>query len=460
LPDRLKSNDHLLTEGRPNRARLRPSTDLCRTRTTTGGHASRVIVPFETGLEPEEAPYGPARRRDAMETRPSRPDPSIAHTVLRPTADLTMHIVHVMTHLRLGAGRAVVDTAIEQAKQPGARVSVVLPDDANGNWRTDRFLADELCGRGIRVEVIGDYFHRRVAAVREAAGRLGRAVGPMTGDTVVHAHSAMGGVVGRWAGAPVVVATCHGWNLERPPDFDLQDALAFSLCDLIVSPSHHWAERVRALAPDTPVRVLANGFDLSRLPPLVRAGRRPDAPIRVICVGELTARKGQDVLIDAMPEVWRAVPAMEVHVFGDGDEAARLRARADAIDAGRGRLHVDGFVPDPYARLARYDIACLPSRSDNQPVALIEAMLAGLPIVATRVGGIPELIEDAGCGVIVEPGSPAALAQALRDVAGEGEAGWRALGQRGERFARGQFDVERTVAELGSIYAVARARRR
>jgi hypothetical protein len=129
----------------------------------------------------------------------------------------------------------------------GSDVVVGMADDAEGNWRSEARLIRELDAAGVRTLCVGDFFHRATPGLRDAAARVRAAAGSWE-STVVHAHAAMGVAVAHWAGAPAVVATCHGWSPDRPPAFDLQDALALSLADAIISPSTYWARRgVRAV---------------------------------------------------------------------------------------------------------------------------------------------------------------------------------------------------------------------
>jgi glycosyltransferase involved in cell wall biosynthesis len=360
-----------------------------------------------------------------------------------------VRILHLITHLRLGAGRAIVDLAIQQAQSNTADVRVALADDAEGNWRSDAHLLEELSTAGIPVCAAGDFFHRAPGALSASVARLRSLLAEWGAPSVVHAHTAMGGAVARWAGAPRVVVTCHGWNTSRPAEYDLQDALAFSLADAIVSPSSYWAERIAALPGRLRPAVISNGFDVSRYPALSRdaAGDR----LRIACVGELTARKGQDVLLEAMPHVWAQHPGAELHLLGDGDASVALHARGAQLDPTGGRVVFHGYVPNAYSFLAHCDLLCLPARSDNQPVAIIEAMLAELPVVATRVGGIPEMIAGAGCGVVTSPGSAIELAQAIcayRDAARRVRDG-----RNGRRFAETEYNRRVTATRLLTLYA-------
>ena len=277
-------------------------------------------------------------------------------------------IFHLLAHLRLGAGRYIVDLAVEQRRR-GDSVAVCLSDDAEDNWKSDAGMVAELKAASVDVVRIGDTFHRDAATLREAAGRLKGYAASWSPADVVHAHTAMGGLVGRWAGALNVVCTCHGWSPVRPSEHDLQDAMAFSVCDGVASPSTYWSERVTRLAGIPGVRVMPYGFDLLRYPELPPPATSPRNTKRIVCLAELTARKGQDVLIAAMPLVWAAYPNTELHLIGDGDARRQLRAQARAVDPSGQFIVFRGFVERPYLTLREYDLLCLPTRSDNQPVA-------------------------------------------------------------------------------------------
>jgi len=360
-----------------------------------------------------------------------------------------VRIVHLITHLRLGAGRAIVDLAVHQASHAGHDVLVVVAEDAEGGWRSDPVMIGELRGAGVAVHAAGDFFHRDPALLDAAAGRLRQLIGRWDDQTVVHSHTAPGIAVARWSGARRIVATCHGWSPDRPAEYVLQDALAVSLADAIVSPSTYWAERVAALPGHPHVEVIPYGFDLARYDDLVPStGGRTSA--RIACVGELTARKGQDVLLEAMPAVWDALPRTELHLFGEGDLRPALEARARALDIESRRVFLHGHVSAAYRQLPEYDLLVLPTRSDNQPVAIVEAMIAGLPIVSTNVGGIPEMIHRAACGETVRPDDPGALAAGVLRVLARPDLATMAA--RGRSFAAATYDVAVSAAAHQPLY--------
>src|SRR6185503_13417630 len=138
----------------------------------------------------------------------------------------------------------------------GDMVSVCLSDDAEGNWKSDPSMVAELRNAGVGIVTIGDMFHRNGDALRAASHHLRDYAFGFTESTVVHSHMAMGIVVARDAGAPMIVSTCHGWNPSRPAEQDRQDAHAFTLANGVTSPSTYWAERVARLSGITNIRVL------------------------------------------------------------------------------------------------------------------------------------------------------------------------------------------------------------
>ncbi len=368
------------------------------------------------------------------------------------TAPPSYAIYHLISHLRLGAGRHIVETALEQVRR-GHPTSVIVSRDVDDNWRTDPEQVKELKGGGACVLCIGEFFKRSPEDLVRAAAELEKILRSLRGPAVCHAHSAMPAVVARWAGAGRVIASCHGFAPGRDPAFDLQDALAFMLCDAVVSPSRAWADELQARFRIPCVQVVPNGLDLRRYPPLDRRVEHSGGAMGLVTVCELTRRKGVDVLLQAMPLVWRSFPSVTLTLIGDGDSRDELRSTAESIDPDGARVRFLGRMEHPYRLLCDYDLFCLPARSDNLPVAVMEAMLAGLPVVATRVGGIPEMVDESGCGLTVESDSPEAAANAISSLLLAGPPHLRSLGALGESFARSRFDIGTSVDSLERVYS-------
>jgi glycosyltransferase involved in cell wall biosynthesis len=362
-------------------------------------------------------------------------------------------IVHVIAQLRFGAGRYVVDTAIAQHRREPGCVVVVLSEDAEAPWVSSGALVAELRSAGVPVVTAGNFFHRQAATMKSASVALRDAAlrgnTAWTPDTVVHAHTAMAAAAARWAGAPRVVLTCHGWGPGRAPHVDLEDALAYQMCDAVTSPSEHWAATIREKTAVERVHVIPYGVDLSRVAPVQTAA--PAVP-RMMCVAELTHRKGQDLLLAAMADIWARQPRAELHLVGEGDCGPALREQARQLDPSGTRIVFHGMVDAPWSLTTPYDVFVLPTRSDNQPLALIEAMAAGLPIVATGVGGIRQMVTDARCGFVVPPENVFELRMAISVLLDTAPAGRRELGAAGIRYARATFDIATHLAALDGLY--------
>jgi glycosyltransferase involved in cell wall biosynthesis len=142
--------------------------------------------------------------------------------------------------------------------------------------------------------------------------------------------------------------------------------------------------------------------------PTVRSPRR-GADLVVGSLGRLDHQKGYDVLLRALP----MVPGVRVEVVGDGPEAASLRQQARTLGVSD-RFELAGWLDDPRPKLSHFDAFVLPSRFEGLPLAILEAMLAGLPVVASDVGSVAEAVVDGRTGLLVEPEDPVALAGALR----------------------------------------------
>lgn len=169
--------------------------------------------------------------------------------------------------------------------------------------------------------------------------------------------------------------------------------------------------------PEAKIRVIPNGVDTDRFHPMDRREARMQLSLplegrRVVFVGNLVPVKGLPVLLQAMTEL----PAdVTLSLVGDGTQRAELDALIKRLGL-VGRATLVGRVPHAAIPLwlNAADLFCLPSVSEGCPNVVIEALACGRPIVASRVGGIPELLQDERCGLLVAPNDPAALAAALR----------------------------------------------
>jgi glycosyltransferase involved in cell wall biosynthesis len=165
------------------------------------------------------------------------------------------------------------------------------------------------------------------------------------------------------------------------------------------------------VAPDR-VRVIANGVSVDRFSPRPIGGR----PVTtILTVANLRAEKAHEVLLAAAAQLKDRHPQLQFLVAGDGPRAAELRTLAKTLGVDT-QVTFLGHREDVPALLALADAFVLPSRSEAFPNSAIEAMAAGLPVIASRVGGLLDLVDDGRTGLLVRPDDPAALAAALESL--------------------------------------------
>jgi glycosyltransferase involved in cell wall biosynthesis len=255
------------------------------------------------------------------------------------------------------------------------------------------------------------------------------------------------------AGVPVRIGNRRELNPDKGCAHIALQRAAYGLAHKVVANSRATAERLRLeRVPPHKIAVVANGLDAGAF----EAGMRRRRLRRVVVVANLRPEKGHDVLIDAAVIVLRQIPDAQFEIVGAGPALESLMARASA----RGVTHACAFLghrDDVPARLADADIFALPSRSDAFPNAALEAMAAGLPIVASRVGGIPELIDHERTGLLVPPGDAASLADRLCRLMIDPELGAR-LGDAARDEVQSRYSFDRMVAAFESIYLVELAR--
>ncbi len=226
---------------------------------------------------------------------------------------------------------------------------------------------------------------------------------------------------------------------------------AARLVDPFVCVSHDSARYAAAegIAPRR-LRVLWNGIDLERF-----SYHGPQAGGPAVTVARLSPEKDIENLIRAARAVVDARPGFRFEIAGDGPCRADLERRAHELGL-TPHVRFLGEVRDVPALLARAGLFVLPSQSEGISLTLLEAMARGLPVVTTKVGGNPEVVEDGRTGVLVPARDSAALAEGILRLAGDPDTA-QLLGRAGRRRVETHFDVRRMVAAYERLYAPARA---
>jgi len=305
---------------------------------------------------------------------------------------------------------------------------------------------------GIRVDVLEEADDE--LAVRELAAWLRREE-----IDLVHAHMYRAEVIGTRAavaaGVPVITATVHSSRVRSPEDVALLASLT-PMMDRLIVPSDAIAHKVRCEGrAGAPFAVIPNGVDLSRFaaavpPSSVRAefGIPDDAPL-VGVIARLEAEKGHRYLLDAWPVVARGAPGAWLLIVGEGSEADALRAQAASLSLPR--VAFTGRREDISSLTAELCVAVLPSLREAQGISILEAMARRRPVVATSVGGIPEVITSGVDGLLVPPADPVALAQAVGALLADASLRER-IGEAGYRTVAERYSIDAQVHRIEAVY--------
>jgi L-malate glycosyltransferase len=202
------------------------------------------------------------------------------------------------------------------------------------------------------------------------------------------------------------------------------------------------------------VALVRNGLDLALFD--AQAARPPAAlPVRegefvVALVGNLWPVKGYRTLVEAAALLREAHPHLRFVCAGEGSERPYLERRIGELGL-KGRVFLLGHRTDVPSLLSRVHALCLCSSAEGLPNAVMEAMAARLPVVATRVGGTPELVDDGVTGVLVRPGDPAELAIRLHDLITHPERA-RQMGLRGRAYVESELSLDRMAVAHDALY--------
>ncbi|RME06219.1 MAG: glycosyltransferase family 1 protein, partial [Anaerolineae bacterium] len=255
-------------------------------------------------------------------------------------------------------------------------------------------------------------------------------------------------------GAPRILDRLHGWLVNSP------------LTSRMVAVS----SRVRQMAlSDEGVRpervdVILNGVDPpapSASPAETRArladelGIPPDVPL-LLAVGRLVEQKGFRYLLAALPAVWRDFPRAHVLIAGEGHLRGELEAQVRSLELDS-QVHFPGIRGDVPDLLAAADVFVLPSLWEGLPIALLEAMGAGRPVVATRVEGVEDVLENGVNGLLVPPGDSAALAEAITRLLADADLRG-VLGRRARQRVEQDFTIEKMCRAYEQLFVDLMAR--
>lgn len=366
-----------------------------------------------------------------------------------------MRVLQLITQARGGPADHAVEVAIELARighdshLAGPAGDHTAAAAANGVHLHPVELRSKADLRGMRVlaDLVTALQPDVVHLQDRRAGLVGRALaGTRSIPTVYTLH-----------GVPDELATLVRGNLAVAPG-GARDRIAYLLVERLLALGPRSAvvtpcEALAAYAREhvgvarTRVHTVPNGVGrewlvAGRLPTGTHDGRTTTA----VWLGLMEPVKRVPDLVRAAARV----PDLRVELVGDGTER-RLVERVVAQTHTSGTVHLAGYQADPAPYLRAADVFVLPSAAEACPMALLQAMACGTPVIASRAGGIPEIVRDGVDGLLVDPGDVEGLTAALRTLAADG-AGRRAMGANARARIAGRFIIDRSVRSLVAIY--------
>jgi len=359
-------------------------------------------------------------------------------------------VLHALAPALYGGLESVIQALTSAQRADGHEVHAALIVSPS---ETDHPLAQQLRTAGVAVHII-TVSGRQYAAEARGFAQLCRAVKP----GVVHTHGyrsdIIEGAVARWLGIPRV-STVHGFvRLDRRSRlYERIQRHVLKSFDAVIAVSRPLVEELSgAGVPRERVHLIPNAWSgatsrLSRADAREALHLQLDVPT-LGWVGRLSPEKGADVLLHAL-EYLNDIPALQVAFIGDGREKAALQGLVPA--SGGHRISWHGVLADAGRYFSAFDVFVLSSRTEGTPIVLFEAMAADVPVVATRVGGVPDVVGTAEAELVPSE-DPRALADALRRVlANPGLSAQRAL--RARMRLEEEYRLDNWVASHTRLYA-------
>lgn len=307
---------------------------------------------------------------------------------------------------------------------------------------------------------------RDASSIARLATQL-TAVGP----DIIHAHSSKAALLVEMAvrrgslGAPVV------FSLHNFPSYKEAGGLRKAVSSLAMRRVINGADAVIAVsnslkdylvetekADSARIKVVHNGIDIDAFGQVMETEVRglraalglPAAAPVVGAAARFIPSKGLDILIRSAPDLVHKFPGLKIVIAGSGPLDQSLRSAVSSLGLSREVIFA-GHVPDLRAYYAMFDVFVLPTRLEAFGMTLVEAMASGCPVVATRTGGVPEIIDNRETGLLVPPDDPVQLAAAIRAQLADSKAAKR-MAARAQTVVRDRFSLRRMAAETQAVY--------
>ena len=277
---------------------------------------------------------------------------------------------------------------------------------------------------------------------------------------IVHSFLFRANIIARIAaflsGVPVVISSVRVMGGEKRYCHIIERVTSF-MTDHYATVSDQVKAHIiqKARISEKKISTIYNGVSVRRAPVFDKAEFMKDCGLKtddriLMTAGRLHRQKGYDHLIQAMPMVQAAFPTVTLLILGEGDEENNLKKLARSLEL-TDRIQFMGLRPDVDRILHCIDLFVLPSRWEGLPNVVLEAMAAGKPVVATEVGGIPELVVHGVTGVIVPPQDVHALAEAIKALLSD-EPRALTMGAAGRERVQRHFGIDAMIAKTEALY--------
>jgi glycosyltransferase involved in cell wall biosynthesis len=375
-------------------------------------------------------------------------------------------VLFVITKSNWGGAQAYVYGLARYLKEKGAEVTVALGGTGEPGAETG-LLAERLGAAGVNVIVLSS-FARDISVRQEfsALHELRSAIRSLRPD-IVHLNSSKAGGLGalaaRLEGVPRIIFTAHGWAHREPRPFlkrffiKIVSWMTIILVHKVIVVSERDYRDSPTLFSRNKIILIRNGVSDFAVRPkqearevLAHATQINVTDTWLVMQAELHPNKGVDVAIAALKEVLPLYPSTSLLIMGEGETRLALEKQISELELTH-RVFLLGFISDSRSYLSAADVYVMPSRKEGLPLALLEAGLVKLPVIASAVGGIPEIIKNGENGLLIASNDVSALASALCALLADPEKAQR-MGEELYNHVQKEFSETRMVSETIAAY--------
>jgi glycosyltransferase involved in cell wall biosynthesis len=286
---------------------------------------------------------------------------------------------------------------------------------------------------------------------------------------IVHTHTSKAGIIGRWAaklaGVKIIIHTPHGhifygyFNWFRTKLFIYLEKLTALFTDRIITLTQRGKEEhvKHRIANPSKFVPIYSGIEIRKFInyhiDIIKEKERLNIPLEAPVIGTISRLdpvKGNQYFIASLPDIVKTFPSLKVFIVGDGSERRKLERRVKKLGLSENVIFT-GECKDVRWILSIFDICVLSSLNEGMGICLLEAQALGVPIVATKVGGIPDVVRDGVTGILVPPRNPKVMADAIIKLLKDNSLR-KNMSEESRRWIDNRFSAETMVKKFSDLY--------